>query len=87
MKYDRFVLFSAFPAEEQEAIKAYFSPINERSIFKDVPLDRADEFKNIARVLNPGYRVRVRYRGKRVDIMRQTTLKRNANRVAIYVDR
>jgi hypothetical protein len=86
MKYDQFIFFSALSAEQQENIKAYFSPDRERSIFKDVPLDRADEFKQLARILNPGGRVRVRYRGKRIDSMRQTTLKRNAKRVAIYVD-
>ena len=86
MKYNQFVYFSAFSAEQQETLKAYFSPDSERSIFKDVPLEQADEFKRLARVLNPGSRIRVRYRGKRIDSMHLTTLKRNANRLAIYID-
>lgn len=86
MKYDQFMYFSACSAKQQETLKAYFSPDRERSIFKDVPLEQADEFKRFARVLNPGCRIRVRYRGPRYDGMRLTTLKRNANRLAIYVD-
>jgi hypothetical protein len=86
MKYDQFTFFGAFSTEQQETIKSYFSPPTESSIFKDVPLDRAEEFKRLARILNPGCRVRVRYRGKRIDSMRQTTLKRNANCLSIYVD-
>ena len=86
MKYDQFMYFSAFSAEQQETLKAYFSPDRERSIFKDVPLEQAGEFKHLARVLNPGCRIRVRYRGPRIDGMRLTTLKRNANRLTIYVD-
>jgi hypothetical protein len=86
MKCNQFIYFSAFSTEQQETLKTYFSPVSERSIFKDVPLEQAHEFKRLARILNPGCRIRVRYRGKRIDGMRLTTLKRNANRLAIYVD-
>jgi hypothetical protein len=86
MKYDQFVYFGAFSTEQQKTLKAYFSSDSERSIFKNVPLEQADEFKHLARVLNPGCRIRVRYRGPRIDSMRLTTLKRNANRLTIYVD-
>jgi hypothetical protein len=86
MKYDQFMYFSAFSADQQETLKAYFSPDCECSIFKGVPLEQADEFKRLARILNPGCRIRVRYRGPRYDSMRQTCLKRNARSVAIYVD-
>ena len=86
MKYDQFMYFSACSTEQQETLKSYFSPDSERSVFKDVPLEQADEFKHLARVLNPGCRIRVRYRGPRYDGMRLTTLKRDARRVSIYAD-
>jgi hypothetical protein len=86
MKYDQFMYFSAFSAEQQETLKTYFSPVSERSIFKDVPLEQADEFKRLACILNPNRKIRVRYRGPRYDSMRLTCLKQNARSVAIYVD-
>jgi hypothetical protein len=86
MKYNQFMYFSVFSADQQETLKTYFSPDSERSIFKDVPLEQADEFKRLACILNPGCRIRVRYRGPRYDSMRLTCLKQNARSVAIYVD-
>lgn len=86
MKYDQFMYFSACSTEQQETIKSYLSPNGERSVFKDVPLEQAEEFKHLARVLNPGCRIRLRYRGPRYDGMRLTTLKRDGRRVAIYAD-
>ncbi len=86
MKYDKFIFFSAFSQQEQQRIEQYFSPESESSLFKYVPVHRMEEFKQIARRLNPGRQVRVRFRGKRSGAMRDYTLKRNAHSVAIYVD-
>ena len=86
MKYDQFMYCSAFSAEQQEVLKPFFSPDSERSIFKGVPVNRAEEFKRIARAIHPGRKVRVRFRGPREGGMRDYTLKRKARSVAIYVD-
>jgi hypothetical protein len=86
MKYDRFFYFATLSLEQQEKLKPYFSPDSESSLFKYVPVHRKEEFKQIAKQLNPGCRVRVRFRGKRSGAMRDYTLERNAHSVAIYVD-
>jgi hypothetical protein len=86
MKYDQFMYFSAFSAEQQDALKPFFSPDCESSIFKGVPVDRAEEFKRIARIIYPSCKVRVRFRGPREGGMRDYTLKRKARSVSIYVD-
>lgn len=86
MNYDKFIYFSAFSAEDQEKIKHYFSPASESSLFKHVPIERMEEFKQIARTINPGCPVRVRFRGKRSGGMRDYTKKCHAHSVSIYVD-
>lgn len=85
MKFDRFFYFATFPAQQQQELAQYFSPDEESSLFKGVPVDRMDEFKQIARRLIPHGQVRARFRGKRSGGMRDYTLKRNARSVAIYV--
>jgi hypothetical protein len=86
MKYDQFIYFSVFSSKQQDMIKPFFSPVTERSIFKGVPMERIEEFKQIACIINPGCKIRVRFRGKRIDGMRLTTLKRHAQSVAIYIN-
>lgn len=86
MKYDRFVYFAALSAEQQDRLKNYFSPSDESSLFKHVPISQMEEFKQIARMIAPGRRVRVRFRGKRSGAMRDYTKKCHAHSVSIYVD-
>jgi hypothetical protein len=86
MKFDRFIYFSIFSAQQQEMIKSYFSPEHESSIFKQVPIDQMEQFKRIARMLNPGRPIRVRFRGKRSGAQRDYTKKCHAHSVSVYVD-
>lgn len=86
MKYNQFIWFAGFSQEQKKKISPFFSPEQESSLFKYVPIDRMEEFKNIARILNPGKNVRVRFRGRRSGAMRDYTLKKDAIAVAIYVD-
>lgn len=86
MKYDKFMFFAGFSKEQQQQLKPYFSPDQESSLFKHVPISRMEEFKRIARTLNPGHPVRVRFRGKRSGAMRDYTKKCHAHSVSIYVD-
>ncbi len=86
MKYDKFIFFSALSVEQQQKLKSYFSPDQESSLFKHVPIARMEEFKQLARMLNPGHPVRVRFRGKRSGGMRDYTKKCHAHSVSIYVD-
>lgn len=86
MKYDKFMFFSVLSREQQQNLGPYISPDQESSFFKHVPIDRMEEFKKLARLLNPGHRVRVRFRGKRSGGMRDYTKKCHAHSVAIYVD-
>jgi hypothetical protein len=86
MKYDKFFYFTCFSSEQQEAIAPYFSPDSESSLFKYVPIHRMEEFKQIARRINPNGKIRARFRGKRSGAMRDYTLKKDAHSVAIYVD-
>jgi hypothetical protein len=73
-------------AEQHTRFDAMISPETEDSLFKQIPVNHAEEVKQIARAMFPDRRIRVRYRGPRYDFMRQTCLKRNARSVAIYVD-
>lgn len=86
MKFDRFFYFTAFSADQQADLGPYFSPDHESSLFKGVPVHRQDEFKQIARTIMPGKKIRARFRGRRSGAMRDYTLKRDARSVAIYVD-
>ena len=86
MKYDKFIYFSALSAEKQDIVKNHFSPSRESSLFKHVPIKQMEEFKQIARLINPGRRVRVRFRGPRSGAMRDYTKKCHAHSVTIYVD-
>ena len=86
MKYDKFIYFSCFSNCQQQELAKYFSPGNESSLFKQVPVDRQEEFKQIARMLNPGHPIRVRFRGKRSGAQRDYTKKCHAHSVSIYVD-
>jgi hemolysin-activating ACP:hemolysin acyltransferase len=73
-------------AEQHTQFNANISPETEDSLFKQIPVNHAEEAKQIARNMFPDRKVRVRYRGPRYDSMRLTCLKRNARSVAIYVD-
>lgn len=86
MNFDRFFYFTQFDAQRFQQLQPYFSPDGERSLFKNVPVDRMEEFKQIARSVLPGHRVRTRFRGPRRDCMRLTTLKHDARSAVIYVD-
>lgn len=82
----RFMCFMYMSAEQHKTFGANISPDTEDSLFKQVPVDRMEQVKQITRSMFPDRRIRVRYRGPRHDSMRQTCLKRNARSVAIYVD-
>lgn len=86
MSFDRFFYFTQFDTQRFQQLQPYFSPDHEISLFKGVPVDRVEEFKQIAKSLSPGHRVRTRFRGPRRDAMRLTTLKRDARSAVIYVD-
>lgn len=86
MNFDRFFYFTRFNSQQFGELQPYFSPDHESSLFKGVPVNRMEEFKQIARSVLPGARVRVRFRGPREGSMRDYTLKRKARSVAIYVD-
>lgn len=86
MKYDKFLFFSVLSREQQQKLEPFIAPDKESSLFKHVPLTRMEEFKTLARTLNPGHRVRVRFRGKRSGAMRDYTKKCDAHSVTIYVD-
>jgi hypothetical protein len=73
-------------AEQHTRFDAMISPDAEDSLFKQIPVNQAEEDKQIARRMFPDRKIRVRYRGPRHDSMRLTCLKRNARSVAIYVD-
>ena len=77
-----FYVFSTMNTAKQKLIKPYLSPENESSIFKNVPLDRLDEFKQIAEMMcGP---IRVKYRGPRYDLTHATRLQKDARAAAIY---
>lgn len=86
MEFDRFVYFSVFSTVQQAQLQEYFSPDSENSLFKGVPVDRLDEFRQIARIMAPGRPVRARFRGPRSGTMRDYTKKCHARSVAIYID-
>jgi len=86
MKYDPLLVFVGIEPGKQQEIQPYFSPQEESSLFKYVPLGRMQEFKHIAKTLYPDSRIRVRFRGKRSGAMRDYTKKKDATSVAIYVD-
>lgn len=86
MQNGRFFCFMHMSAEQHTQFNANISPETEVSLFKQIPVNHAEEAKQIARNMFPNCSIRVRYRGPRYDGMRLTTLKRNANRVSIYVD-
>ena len=67
-------------------IAQYKSPANETSLVKNVPMEHLIKARQEVRDAFPGRRIVARFRGPRYDGMRLTTLKRNANRLAIYVD-
>lgn len=86
MNFDRFFYFTRFNSQQFQELQPYFSPDHESSLFKGVPVDRMEEFKQIARSVLPGSRIRARFRGPREGGMRDYTLKTKARSVAIYVD-
>jgi hypothetical protein len=81
-----FLIFSTLTAVEQNIIKSYRSPNNERSLIKDVPIKELEFIKNIIKKAFPDKKLCVRFRGPRYDSMRLTCLKRNAQSVAIYIN-
>lgn len=87
MQNGRFFCFMHMSAEQHTRFDAMISPETEDSLFKQIPVNHAEEVKQIARGMFPNRRIRVRYRGPRHDSMRLTCLKQNARSVAIYVDR
>jgi hypothetical protein len=86
MVHNKFMYFSTLSTEQHKQYYSYLSPVEERSLFKGIPVTRVEEFKTLARVLNPGRTIRVRFRGPREGGMRDYCLKRKARSVAIYVD-
>ena len=86
MNFDRFFYFTRFNSQQFQELQPYFSPDHESSLFKGVPVDRMEEFKQIARSVLPGSRIRARFRGPRRDTMRLYCLKRDALRFSVYID-
>jgi hypothetical protein len=79
-----FLLFSTLTAFEQNIIKSYRSPKDERSLVKQVPVKELEFVKGIVKKAFPDKKLRVRFRGPRIDGMRLTTLKRNARAASVY---
>jgi len=86
MQNGRFLCFMHMSTNQHKEFGTNISPDTEDSLFKQVPVNRMEEVKQITRGMFPDRKIRVRYRGPRYDSMRQTCLKRNARSVAIYVD-
>jgi len=86
MQNGRFFCFMHMSAQQHQEFGINISPDTEDSLFKQIPLDRMEQVKQIARSMFPDRKIRVRYRGPRYDAMRQTCKKQNAKSVSIYVD-
>lgn len=78
---DKFLWF-CLANEHKAVLEAYVSPLEEASVFKDIPIDRLAEVKAILRKVG---RFRVVYRGPRRRYHSQAmTWKQDANRFAVY---
>ena len=67
-------------------ITKYRSPVNERSVIKNVPIQDLVKAKQEVRDAYPGRRLVIRFRGPRHDWMRLYCLKRNARAFSVYFD-
>ena len=67
-------------------ITKYCSPVNERSVIKNVPIQDLVKAKQEVRDAYPGRRLVIRFRGPRYDWMRLYCLKRNARAFSVYFD-
>jgi hypothetical protein len=81
---NEFLLFSTLTAFEQNIIKNYRSPNDERSLVKQVPIKELEVFKSILKKAFPNKNLRVRFRGPRRDSMRLYCLKSNARAFSVY---
>lgn len=61
-----------------------FKTTNESGFYKNIPIEKLSEVKQFFK--DQGIKVRIRYRGKRLDGMRLTCLKENAKRFSIYIE-
>jgi len=82
----KFLMFSCLTIDEHSILEQYFSPEDERSTFKNVPMNL---HSSVIQLLNtmPIQRKRIRYRGPRPkNLWMNDCTKAMAERFSVYIE-